>query len=72
LRQGLPGRVEIAVLVDGVAHQRERELIDGILHDGNNALIVTTRDPAAAGQTDWTCADIAVSLPEGAATVSMR
>jgi hypothetical protein len=57
--------VAIAVLVDGVAHQQERELIDGILHDGNVPLIVTTRDPAMTGTTDWIDADIALSLPAG-------
>jgi hypothetical protein len=69
LRKGLPGRVVMAVLVDGVAHQQERELIDGILHDGNIPLIVTTRDPAASGVTDWIDADVSLSLPDGVPTL---
>jgi hypothetical protein len=70
LRKSLSGRVAIAVLVDGAAHQQERELIDGILHDGNVPLIVTTRDPATAAATDWIEADIALSLPDGAPVLS--
>ena len=70
LRKSLSGRVVIAVLVDGVAHQKERELIDGILQNGNVPLIVTTWDPATAGATDWIDADIALSLPDGAPVLS--
>ena len=69
LRRGLPDRVVIAVLVDGVPHRPERELIDGILHEGNIPLIVTTRHPVAAAVTDWIRADMAVSLPDGAPMV---
>jgi hypothetical protein len=70
LRKSLSGRVAIAILVDGVAHQQERELIDGILHDGNVPLIVTTRDPVATGATDWIDADVTLSLPDGRAFAS--
>jgi hypothetical protein len=70
LRRCLPGRVVIAVLVDGAAHEQEREVIDGIIRDGDIPLIVTTQDPAAAGLTDWVYADIALSLPDGAPILS--
>jgi hypothetical protein len=70
MRHNLPGRVVIAILVDGVAHRPERELVDGILHEGNIPLILTTRDPVAAAVTDWIRADRAVSLPDGAPVIS--
>jgi hypothetical protein len=66
LRKSLSGRVAIVVLVDGVAHRRERELIHGIIHDGNVPIIVTTGDPVTAGATDWLDADLVLSLPDGA------
>jgi len=70
LRRSLSGRGVIAVLVDGAMHEQERELIDGIIGDGNIPLIVTTQDPAAAGVTDWVSADVALSLPDGAPILS--
>jgi hypothetical protein len=60
----------IAVLVDGAAQEPERELIDGVIRDGNIPLIMTTLDPAAAGVTDCVYADIALSLPDGAPILS--
>jgi hypothetical protein len=69
LRTKLSGHVVIAVLLDGVPHQQERDVIDGILHDGHVPLMVTTRNPAA-GATDWLDADIALSLPDGLPIVS--
>jgi hypothetical protein len=69
LRNGVSGHVVIAVLVDGVAHKQERELVDVILHEGNIPLIVTTRDPAASGAMDWLNADIALSLRDGVPTL---
>ena len=47
LRGCLSGRVVIAVLVDGAAHEQERELIDGVIRDGNIPLIVTTLGPGS-------------------------
>src|SRR4051812_29044996 len=70
LRRYLSGRVVIAVLVDGAAHEQEREVIDGVIRDGNIPLIVTTQDPAAARVTEWIYADIALSLPDGAPILS--
>jgi hypothetical protein len=72
LRMCVSGRVVIAVLVDGAAHQQERELIDGIIRDGNIPLIVTTQDPAVAAVTDWVHADIALSLPDDGAPILSR
>jgi hypothetical protein len=66
----LSGRVVIGILVDGPTQEQEREVIDGIICDGNIPLIVTTQDPAAAGVTDWISADVALSLPDGAPVLS--